>query len=165
MFVMAFTISLVMPMLGLVIVNLQATFYKRYTDPEWETESKIWLCIFAGVIIFFVLFTVLEKSIFGVMGEKLTLKLRCELIEEILHKQISWFDREDRAPGILTNVIASDITQLNGMTSETLVSVVEVICIFTFGVSLGMYINLWSALTCALISPIMIVGMFLYANM
>ena len=73
------------------------------------------------------------------MGEKLTLTLRIKIIEEILHKQISWFDREDRAPGIITNIIASNIASLNGMTSEVLVTVFEVVCV----VVIGMAVSLW----------------------
>ena len=73
------------------------------------------------------------------MGEKLTLTLRIKIIEEILHKQISWFDREDRAPGIITNIIASNIASLNGMTSEVLVTVFEVCCV----AAIGLLVSLW----------------------
>ena len=80
-----------------------------------------------------------QRAIFGAMGEKLTLTLRIKIIEEILHKQISWFDREDRAPGIITNIIASNIASLNGMTSEVLVTVFEVVCV----VVIGLAVSLW----------------------
>jgi len=65
--------------------------------------------------------------------------LRIRIIEEILHKQISWFDREDRAPGILTNIISADISSLNGMTSEVLVTVFELLCVITLGFAGGLY--------------------------
>ena len=70
------------------------------------------------------------------MGEKMITRLRVKLLTEILHKQISWFDREDRAPGVLTSVMSEDILSLNGMTAETLVTVVEVI----FGLAIGLLV-------------------------
>jgi len=106
-----------------------------------------------------------EKALFGVMGEKLTLKLRVKLIEEILHKQISWFDREDRAPGILTSVIASDIASLNGMTSEVLVTLFELACMILLGLLGGLYFCWQAAILCFLLSPIMIIGMYMMSTM
>ena len=106
-----------------------------------------------------------EKALFAVMGEKLTLKLRLKLIEEIMHKQVSWFDREDRAPGILTSVISSDITQLNGMTSEVLVTIFELCSIVTLGMIGGIYFCWQAAILCFICSPIMIVGMYMMATM
>mmetsp|Transcript_33800 Transcript_33800/g.44614 ORF Transcript_33800/g.44614 Transcript_33800/m.44614 type:complete len:284 (-) Transcript_33800:1325-2176(-) len=99
------------------------------------------------------------------MGEKLTLHLRMMLIEEILHKQISWFDREDRAPGIITNTISSNIASLNGMTSEVLVTLWELACIMLIGM-IGGAIFCWQAAILAfLLSPIMIIGMYMMATM
>ena len=106
-----------------------------------------------------------EKSLFGVMGENLTKELRISLVEEIMHKQISWFDREDRAPGILTSVISSDIAALNGMTSEVLVTIFELVAIVIIGMAAGIYFNWKAAILCLVVSPIMVVGMYMMATM
>jgi len=78
-----------------------------------------------------------EKILFGVMGEKLTYEVRKELLRGIIYKQLSWFDSEKRAPGILTNVISEDISTLNGMTTETLSTVVEAALGLVLGLILG----------------------------
>ena len=59
------------------------------------------------------------------MGEKLTFEIRKELMRGVVFKQLSWFDNENRAPGILTNVFSEDVSNLNGMTTETLSTIVE----------------------------------------
>ena len=74
-----------------------------------------------------------EKTLFGIMGENLTMRVRVSLVEEIMYKQVSWFDREDRAPGIITTIVASNIAELNGLTSETIVSIFEVFAIVALG--------------------------------
>jgi ATP-binding cassette, subfamily B (MDR/TAP), member 5 len=47
------------------------------------------------------------------------------LYRSILYKNIAWFDRKDRAPGILSNIISEDIAVLNGMTTEHLAILIE----------------------------------------
>lgn len=54
-------------------------------------------------------FMILERGLFAVMGEKLTNRLKKNLVEELLHKQMSWFDSEDKAPGIIANVVGADV--------------------------------------------------------
>ena len=154
-----------MPGVGFFVIRLQFTFYKAQNNEDWETEARNWIFAMVGWI--FLLFTVkaLQRAIFGAMGEKLTLTLRIKIIEEILHKQISWFDREDRAPGIITNIIASNIASLNGMTSEVLVTVFEVCCVAAIGLIVALIICWQATITSLLCSPIMVVGMFMMATM
>ena len=52
------------------------------------------------------------------MGENLIYKVRKLLFAEIIYKEIPWFDKKETAPGVLTNVLAEDISLLNGMTTE-----------------------------------------------
>ena len=66
-----------------------------------------------------------EKAIFGVMGVDLSCSLREMLMREATHKQLSWFDRKDRAPGILTNIFSENVTRVKGMTSENIVMMAE----------------------------------------
>lgn len=129
-----------MPGVGYFVIKLQFTFYKAQANEPWEEEARNWILVLLAWI--FLLFTVkaTQRAIFGAMGEKLTLTLRIKIIEEILHKQISWFDREDRAPGIITNIIASNIASLNGMTSEVLITVFEVVCVAVIGIVVSLWL-------------------------
>ena len=92
------------------------------------------------------------------MGENLSYVLRIELIKGVVYKQISWFDREDRAPGILTGVFSENITELNGMTSEVIVTIVEVLCSMTFGIVGGFIVCWQQACFALLLSPIVLGG-------
>ena len=154
-----------MPGVGFFVIRLQFTFYKAQNNEDWETEARNW--IFAMVCWIFLLFTVktFQRAIFGAMGEKLTLTLRIKIIEEILHKQISWFDREDRAPGIITNIIASNVASLNGMTTEVLVTVFEVVTVAVIGLVAALIISWQACIVSIMCSPIMIIGMYMMATL
>ena len=72
-----------------------------------------------------------ESLLIGIAGENLTAKVRMELMKGILYKQLSWFDSEDKAPGVLTNIMAEDMGALNGMTTETIgVATSAFLCLF-----------------------------------
>jgi hypothetical protein len=75
----------------------------------------------------------------GVLGENLTFGVRKDLIRGILYKQLVWFDREKRAPGVLTSVMSEDVFLLNGMTTETVIILVETCMNLVTGVLLGLY--------------------------
>ena len=47
-----------------------------------------------------------------------------------MNKKVSWFDSKDKAPGILVNIFTEDIANLNGLTTETLFTILEtILCI------------------------------------
>ena len=66
-----------------------------------------------------------EQAMYGMAGEHLTTNVRKELMEGIIYKQLSWFDSETKAPGMLTNIMAEDMSALNGMTTETISVLVQ----------------------------------------
>ena len=88
----------------------------------------------------------------------MTLRLRIKLFEAILRKHVGWFDNKDRAPGILTNIITEDISQVNGLTTEAIGIMVEAF-LGIFVSCLICFIFSWQlAIVISLISPFMVLG-------
>jgi ABC-type multidrug transport system fused ATPase/permease subunit len=83
---------------------------------------------------------IIEKMLFSVTGENLTAAVRVDLLKGLLFKQLSWFDSESRAPGILTNVLSEDVQSLNGMTTETISTLVEAFLGLTLGLCISLYL-------------------------
>ncbi len=100
------------------------------------------------------IFNAIERISIGVAGENLTFNVRCELVREILYKQLSWFDREERAPGVLTSILSEDISLLNGMTSETIIVIIEAIMGLVIGLILGLIYSWQEALLVLCCSPL-----------
>ena len=76
----------------------------------------------------------------------------------ILFKQVQWFDREDRAPGILTSVLSEDVSSLNGMTTEVVSTLVEASMSLVLGLVIATFISWRMALLTVACSPVMIIG-------
>ncbi|XP_029635962.1 ATP-dependent translocase ABCB1-like [Octopus sinensis] len=57
-----------------------------------------------------------QYLMFGISGEKLTLKLRAGLFKAILRQEISWFDKEINNTGVLCSRLAVDSARVKGAT-------------------------------------------------
>ena len=99
------------------------------------------------------------------MGEKVTYTIRLELFSETLHKQISWFDRQERAPGVITSVFSENMEALRGMTTETLVKYFESIFTFIIGLIAGIIFCPEQTLVLVTLSPIMVGSMLCWSRL
>lgn len=137
--------SLSLPLFGFVLskyIFLIALPIDTQSEIDTFTDERnFWSIIFLILVICIGLSTFVQRITFGLGGENLTLKLRITLFRAILHKHVGWFDSEDKAPGILTNIITEDISQVNGLTTEVLGIIVEA--------ALGLTV---SSLICAIFS-------------
>ena len=52
------------------------------------------------------------------VSENITGKVRQDLYESILRKDIGWHDHRDNSAGIMTGTLASDVQLLKGVSSE-----------------------------------------------
>ena len=75
-----------------------------------------------------------------------------------MYKQISWFDRKDRAPGIISNVLSEDITNLNGLTTETVATLLESFLSLVLGIALSAFYEWRMSIVCLLATPFVLIG-------
>lgn len=106
----------------------------------------------------------LNKYMFGVVGENVTIKIRKVLYASIMRKNIGWFDDRENAPGILTSSMAQDTAVLNGVSTESLASIAESIFALVTGISIGFYYCWQLALVCLGCVPLMALGSFFQAR-
>ena len=105
-----------------------------------------------GLVVF------LQKSLFYITGENLTFEVRSLLYKSLLHKQIGWFDRKDKAPGILSNILSEDIAALNGLTTETVATILETSAGLFIGIFVAALFEWRMAIICIVASPFAMLG-------
>lgn len=158
--VAAIAASTAMPMTGVFSARIQYVLFDHgHVDhDDWVQRRNeavyTWLLflVLMGCVI------ALERILIGIGGENFTLNVRKLLIRQVLHKQLSWFDRQTRAPGVLTAIFAEDISQLNGMTTETIIVMLEACMIMLIGIVIGCFYS-WEVVGISLLcSPFMFVG-------
>lgn len=150
--------ALAFPALGFIVAKVQMVLIQSPYDPDWQSKRDelciywLFLCMLLGS------FAGLEKAMFAITGENLTYNVRRDLMRGILYKQVEWFDRKERAPGILTNVLSEDVSSLNGMTTETVSTLVEACMSLFLGLIIASFISWQMALITVACSPVMLIG-------
>jgi len=132
--------SLIMPLHGFIQSQvLFVLFAAQYGDPDFIRERRIWLSAWAAFAIGVGIVGASERSMLQYAGENLTNTVRKLLIEGVMYKQLCWFDQEKRAPGAITNIMNEDMTQLNGLTTETGVVLFEGIFAIVASIVIAFY--------------------------
>lgn len=144
--------------LGLVVAKFQYVMINLIYVPTFTDDRDKWVVYWFLVCLGIGIVCGIEKVLFGVMGEKLTFEIRKELMRGVIFKQLSWFDSENRAPGILTNVFSEDVSNLNGMTTETLSTVIEAGFSLIIAVAIACIYSWQLALLVTVCLPLMLVG-------
>lgn len=152
------------PAFGLILSKLQFVLLIGPDDDNYYSEKIKYFIVFGCFCICFGLIKASGQLMFNISGEWLSYNVRRELMRGILYKQIQWFDSEGKAPGVLTSVLSEDVGRLNGMTTETLVVIMEALSGLAIAVVLALIFNLEQAIYTILCSPIVIVGAALYSK-
>ena len=127
-------------------------------NPDFITKRDEWILnmlytnIGSGFANFF------QKYCFTNAGEHLTYDIRVLLFKSLIYKQVSWFDRKETAPGILTNILSEDISNLNGLTSETICTILEGVLCLIAGIVGSAYFS-WKMTCVSMVSiPFVMLG-------
>lgn len=123
-FIVSIIVSFAHPCMGIIFTKLLFTTM-GYMLPSFEHDRNFWCGMYVILAVGLGIFGFLQKYLYSYVGENLTYTVRKLLWEGIIYKHVSWFDAKERAPGVLTNVLSEDITELNGLTSETIAHLLE----------------------------------------
>lgn len=81
-----------------------------------------------------------------------------------MYKHIGWFDKKERAPGVLGSIIQEDIAQLNGMTSETYGVAIEATMGLVISCAMCLFFSWQVGLIAIILSPMMVFGGFFMSS-
>jgi len=126
----------VFPLWGLVLAEAQSLFYEEKPSDirdGGEVVAIYFLVIGVGCFIS----AVLEYWGLANIGERVAAKLRSDLFESFMHRQIAFFDREENASGNLTASLADDSRIVHKATGEALVKQIQAFFTLAIGVIIG----------------------------
>eukprot|EP01017_Pseudomicrothorax_dubius_P007833 TRINITY_DN124_c0_g1_i6.p1 TRINITY_DN124_c0_g1~~TRINITY_DN124_c0_g1_i6.p1 ORF type:complete len:1219 (+),score=330.83 TRINITY_DN124_c0_g1_i6:81-3659(+) len=100
----------------------------------------------------------LQFSMFAVVSERLTRRLREQLFRKIMRMHIGWFDEEKNQPGKLSALLAADVQSVNGVTGTVIGLMIQNLSSFIIGLVIA-FIASWKLTLITLgLSPIMIIS-------
>uniref|UniRef100_A0A8C8SJZ5 Bile salt export pump n=1 Tax=Pelusios castaneus TaxID=367368 RepID=A0A8C8SJZ5_9SAUR len=110
------------PLYALLFSQILATF----SMPDKEEQRSLingvcLLFVLVGIVSFFTQF--LQGYTFAKSGELLTRRLRKIGFQAMLGQEIGWFDDHRNSPGALTTRLATDASQVQGISNEALANI------------------------------------------
>ncbi|KAL2348926.1 hypothetical protein Fmac_002926 [Flemingia macrophylla] len=106
----AFVAGAQMPLFALGISHALVSYYM-----DWDTtcrEVKKIAFLFCGASVITITVHAIEHLSFGIMGERLTLRVREMMFSAILKNEIAWFDDTNNTSSMLSSQLETDATLL-----------------------------------------------------
>ncbi|ONK76974.1 uncharacterized protein A4U43_C02F1820 [Asparagus officinalis] len=97
------------PLFAYAIALIVAAYYK-ISEHDMRDEVNKWCLIITCMGVVTVVANFLQHFYFGIMGEKMTERVRRMMFSAILHNEVAWFDEEENDVDILTVRLANDAT-------------------------------------------------------
>ena len=112
------------PLLSIVFSEMLAVFYDSDTESLRE-KSLRWSYLFYLIAIVSMIAETVQKAIFEKVGERLSQRLRSDLFRGMLRQDISWFEDEANAVGVLTARLSTDVKLVRLITGQSVAASLE----------------------------------------
>jgi ATP-binding cassette, subfamily B (MDR/TAP), member 1 len=129
-----------------------AIFYVKSLFAIFQEDSdkiRLWTLIEFVVAICSFIATYLQKLSFGVLAESVTKEIRKDIYHSLLRKHVGWFDKKENNSGALTGVLTSDVYLLNGVSAESMSTLIETSVGLVGGITIALFYD-WKTTLCAL---------------
>ncbi|CDW80298.1 abc transporter family protein [Stylonychia lemnae] len=143
------------PLNGMMFAKI-FTIMLRPESPTYIADRNFWCSLYTILAVLIGIFEFLNKRNGKVLNENLIYNIRTKLYQSILRKNLGWFDRQERAPGVLSNLFSEEVNYLNGLTSEFYYSILDASMCMVIGCCLSFQINWRIALVSLVTCPVML---------
>jgi ABC-type multidrug transport system fused ATPase/permease subunit len=147
------------PLFGLVFTKMLFVIMQPDKDNFYD-QLNLNTLYFFGVCLLMASSGAISKLVFTTGGENCSYNIRKKVFEEILHKQISWFDSQETSPGVLSNVLSEMMAKINGMTTESIAVILEAVLTILCSVVISCIYSWRVALVTLAVSPMQVIGTF-----
>ncbi|MBA0872911.1 hypothetical protein Goshw_023097 [Gossypium schwendimanii] len=147
------------PLLAYAIALIVTAYYRRQ-EHHLQDEVDRWCLIIACMGIVTVVANFLQHFYFGIMGEKMTERVRRMMFSAMLRNEIGWFDNEENSPDNLSMRLANDATFVRAAFSNRLSIFIQDSAAVIVAILIGMLLHWRLALVAFATLPVLAVSAF-----
>ncbi|CAL9113549.1 unnamed protein product [Musa textilis] len=145
------------PLLAYTIALIVAAYY-RIDVRDIHNEVNKWCLIIACMGIITVVANFLQHFYFGIMGEKMTERVRRMMFSAMLRNEVGWFDEEENSADTLSMRLANDATFVRAAFSNRLSIFIQDTSAVVVAILIGMLLEWRVALVALATLPILTVS-------
>lgn len=146
------------PILAYVIALVVTAYYRNNEHKSHHEEIDRWCLIITGMGIVTVIANFLQHFYFGIMGEKMTERVRRMMFSAMLRNEVGWFDEEENSADNLSMRLANDATFVRAAFSNRLSIFIQDSAAVIVAVLIGMFLQWRLALVALATLPILMVS-------
>ncbi|XP_075484013.1 ABC transporter B family member 20-like isoform X2 [Primulina tabacum] len=146
------------PVLAYAIALTVTRYYRTDEKHHMRQEIDRWCLIIAGMGIVTVIANFLQHFYFGIMGEKMTERVRRMMFSAMLQNEVGWFDLEENSADNLSMRLANDATFVRAAFSNRLSIFIQDSAAVIVAVLIGMFLHWRLALVALATLPILTVS-------
>ncbi|KAG8053754.1 hypothetical protein GUJ93_ZPchr0001g29853 [Zizania palustris] len=139
-------------------ISLIVVAYYRIGVHDVRDEVNKYCSFIVGMGIITVLANFLQHFYFGIMGEKMTERVRRMMFSAILRNEVGWFDEEENSADILSMRLANDATFVRAAFSNRLSIFIQDTSAIFVALLLGMLLEWRVALVALATLPILVIS-------
>ncbi|KAJ9698332.1 hypothetical protein PVL29_007422 [Vitis rotundifolia] len=146
------------PLLAYVLALIVTAYYRPEEHNHLQNEVNKWCLILSCMGVVTVVANFLQHFYFGIMGEKMTERVRRMMFSAMLRNEVGWFDEEENSVDTLSMRLANDATFVRAAFSNRLSVFIQDSAAVVAAVIVGMLLE-WRLACVALGTlPILIVS-------
>ncbi|KAL5057083.1 hypothetical protein RYX36_028687 [Vicia faba] len=146
------------PLLAYVIGLVVAAYYRIDKHHHLEQEINKWCLIIGCMGIVTVIANFLQHFYFGIMGEKMTERVRRMMFSAMLRNEVGWFDDEENSADNLSMRLANDATFVRAAFSNRLSIFIQDSAAVIVGLLIGAVLHWRLALVAFATLPILCIS-------
>lgn len=114
----------VMPLLSIFFTQMVVVWFEPDTALMMK-RSVQYSFFFYGIAVIYMVTEVIQKGVFEMVGERLTKRMRGDLFRAILRKDISWFEDDENAMGVLAGRLSTDVKLVRLVAGQSIAATLE----------------------------------------
>lgn len=146
------------PLLAYVISLIVTAYYRGEERHHLQQEVDKWCLIIACMGLVTVVANFLQHFYFGIMGEKMTERVRRMMFSAMLRNEVGWFDEEENSADTLSMRLANDATFVRAAFSNRLSIFIQDSAAVIVAVLIGMLLQWRLALVALATLPILTIS-------
>ncbi|CAL4930433.1 unnamed protein product [Urochloa decumbens] len=145
------------PLLAYTIALIVSAYY-RIEVSDMHHEVNRWCLFIVGMGVITVLVNWLQHFYFGIMGEKMTERIRRMMFSAMLRNEVGWFDKEENNADTLSMRLANDATFVRAAFSNRLSIFIQDTAAVSVSLLIGMLLGWRVALVALATLPVLVIS-------
>ncbi|KAF2883638.1 hypothetical protein ILUMI_22510 [Ignelater luminosus] len=131
-------------------------------DPEYvQSQTNKFAILFLVIGIVTGIATLFQTYMFGIAGEKLTMRLRSRMFKAFLTQEMSWFDNKDNGVGSLCARLSGEAASVQGATGQRIGAMLNATATVIIALGTSFYFEWRVAFVALCFAPLIVLSIYL----